>query len=333
MFVRVGIPVRAAWIAAGLLLAACAQAPDKVRINIGTGLIDDKPARDYAALYLPYAKMSSIAYTDAQFLTPHAGPNPDCPDPQRLAGSDPAGRNPNNRRWLAELNAEGWRCLFGLNNPRECPQGMNPCDPLRGLELHVWTRRCEAVIAFRGTDYDERGDWLSNLRWFLGPAHLFDEYRQVQFHMSAILRRIRGVCRSPHIVVTGHSLGGGLAQHAAYAAGGSVRYVYAFDPSPVIGYFDVPQGVRMKAREGLGIDYVYEVGEVLDAPRYILGGFANPQPCNPRMRIVRFNTIAGGSGVVQHAMQSLTGKMQEVARGGNPAKAREENKTKNCTYV
>ena len=329
--------LHAAGMLAGLTIACSAQAADHVRINIGTGLIEQRPASDYAALYLPYAKMSSIAYTDGKFLTPGSARNPNCPDPTRLATlpmdtPDQAMRKPNNVKWLTELRNEGWGCRFGLNSPPGCPPGTKPCTPVPGLELHVWMKGCEAVIAFRGTDNDQWGDWVSNFRTFLA-RHLFDQYRQVQFHMPEILKRIRNVCPSAHIVVTGHSLGGGLAQQAAYAAGGAIVYVYAFNPSPVIGYFDVPPERRIKARQTLGIDYVFEAGEVLGAPRYIIGGFINPQPCHPRMRIVRFNTILSGSGITQHAMQSLTAKMQVLGRGGSAAKVREENKTRDCTFV
>ncbi|TMJ01775.1 MAG: lipase [Alphaproteobacteria bacterium] len=329
---------RATFILAALFLTACAQLSGTVRVNVGVGLIEDQPAPNYAALYLPYARMASIAYTDVKFLKGGAGPTRYCPDAYRLAHERPdtrdqAERNPNNLEWLNELQANGWRCIYALNDPRECPADNPSCDPVRGLELHVWMKGCEAVIAFRGTDYDQRGDWQSNLRWFLGPLHLFDEYRQVEFHMSSILGRISRVCRSAHIVTTGHSLGGGLAQRAAYSAGGRIRFVYAFDPSPVVGYFDLPREVRIKARTGLGIDQVYEVGEVLDFPRFFLGGFANPQPCNPRVRIVRFNLTNTGSAVEQHAMQALTRKMERPARYGNPAKAREESKARDCTFV
>ena len=89
----------------------------------------------------------------------------------------------------------------------------------------------------------------------------------------------------------------------------------------------------MKSRIGLGIDRVYEVGEILDVPRYFLGGFANPQPCNPRVRIVRFDTTRRGSAVDQHGIQALTHKMQELGRRGVPARAKEEHKTRNCNFI
>jgi len=321
-----------------LVMGACAQMPDTARVNVGVGLIKDQPAKDYAALYLPYAKMASIAYTDEDFL------KGGCPDPYLLQ-TRPAktqlqeARNRNNARWLRDLTEKGgWSCIFGRFNPperdpRECP---DPCEVVKGLELHVWKRQsgrgCEVVIAFRGTD-PEPGDWASNLRWFIRSPHRFDEYSQTKLHMPGILRGIRAGCASPHIVTTGHSLGGGLAQHAAYAAGGAIRYVYAFDSSPVTGYFDVRQDVRIKAREGLGIDRIYEVGEVLDFPRFFLGGFVNPQPCNPRIRMVRFEFTMRGDAVKQHSMPDLTRRMQRAAKHGDPAQARGERDARHCTFV
>lgn len=321
-----------------LLLSACAQSPDIARVNVGVGLVEPKPAADFAALYLPYAQMSSIAYTDAEFL--RSG----CPDAQLLSTvrwkpGNQAERNPRILEWLKDLKAHGWSCVFGLNNPkqydpRECAE---PCRVVDGLELHVWKRQsergCQAVIAFRGTDGTEPGDWESNLRWFLWPLGLFDDYKQVKFHMPDILRRIRANCPSAHIVTTGHSLGGGLAQHAAYASGGVIRFVYAFDPSPVTGYFDVADEVRIKARQGLGIDRVFEVGEVLGTPRFLLGGFANPQPCNPRVRMIRFNLTSTGSAVQQHAMQTLTLRMKEIGKAGDARRAAGEIKARTCTEV
>ena len=215
-------------IGAAALVAGCATRPDKVGVNVGVGLIKQEPAADYAALYLPYAKMASIAYTDLEFLVP-SGPRQFCPDRHRLAHLNAdtkpqRARNPDNLRWLIELERAGWRCIYALNDPDECPTP--GCNPLPGLELHVWMKGCEAVIAIRGTDSEQEGDWKSNLRWFLLPLNLFDEYRQVEFHMRTILRKIRQNCPSAHIIATGHSLGGGLAQHAAYASGGAIPYVY-----------------------------------------------------------------------------------------------------------
>ena len=84
------------------------------------------------------------------------------------------------------------------------------CDPQGG----------EAVIAFRGTDKDDLGDWISNFRWLYRLVPKFDQYAQVQTHITNIVRQIKKHgCSGPgtQIVTAGHSLGGGLAQQAAYA--------------------------------------------------------------------------------------------------------------------
>jgi hypothetical protein len=71
-------------------------------------------------------------------------------------------------------------------------------------------------------------------------APCFDEYDQVGAEIRDVINKIYASgCRPPRIIVTDHSLGGGLAQHAAYGDK-RITYVYAFDPSPVTGYFDFP---------------------------------------------------------------------------------------------
>ena len=156
-----------------------------------------------------------------------------------------------------DLKNAHWSCRFGHVGPYGCKPGAPRC--LDGLEYHVWRRgRCgEAVIAFRGTDANEIGDWLSNFRWFIA-RRLFDQYDQVQKAVPDIIGKVNGVgCSARLIVATGHSLGGGLAQHAGYADK-RIEYVYAFDPSPVTAFFGVPLPVRSAATEHLGIDRVYE---------------------------------------------------------------------------
>ena len=65
------------------------------------------------------------------------------------------------------------------------------------------------MIAFRGTDANEIGDWLTNLRWFIASP-LFDQYDQVQKAVPDIIDKVNGEGCSPRLIVaTGHSLGGG----------------------------------------------------------------------------------------------------------------------------
>jgi Lipase (class 3) len=98
----------------------------------------------------------------------------------------------------------------------------------------------EAVIAFRGTENRSGqmfNDWRSNVAAFFGlePTQyavarqrmlpLIDELKRVLAHQGA----------EPRIFVTGHSLGGGLAQQTGYLSK-AVKEVYTFNTTPVTNW-------------------------------------------------------------------------------------------------
>src|SRR5512146_2205228 len=146
---------------AAVALAACAQTRTEADVGIGTAAYQPKPAKPYAVLYKPYAEMATVAYTNQDYLDAAA-----CPDADKLRASG-TDDNKTYAAMVGNLHRAGWSCHFGHVGPYGCRSGTPRC--LDGLEYHVWRRgRCgEAVIAFRGTDANEIGDWLTNFRWFI----------------------------------------------------------------------------------------------------------------------------------------------------------------------
>ena len=163
----------------------------------------------------------------------------------------------------------------------------------------------------------------------------FDQYAQVQAHITDIVARIKhnGCSGAGTLFVSaGHSLGGGLAQQAAYAdAKNSIHYVYAFDPSPVTGFFDVSDLVREHSTHGLGIDRAYQAGEVLALPRLLIENIFPPPDCNPRIRSVRFNVLMDLP-LQQHNIAHLTEQLHLLARerGADPRRAVALAKARGC---
>lgn len=212
------------------------------------------------------------------------------------------------------------------------------CIPFPGLEVQVWAKKSgipgvcqEAAIVFRGTDGIDFDDWLSNLRWITRfiPGS-YDQYDQVRDgiafantasgssldgngkKMSRWLTFLRNKIsevqkcdtKAMKIIAVGHSLGGGLAQQAAYMAEGEIQRVIAFDSSPVTGYFSVPEAIREKAEEHLVIDRVYEHMEILAVPRWIMRQIYPLTSEKPAIQTVRFNN-AGGGAITRHRLNAL----------------------------
>jgi hypothetical protein len=302
-------------------LAACAGRPDQVDVTVGIDFPRTQAANHFAALHLPYAMMATAAYAGDNVLT--SGNH--CPDVGKLGVRQPGDSdetfafNKTVRGWIAYLNRHQWQCRFGVIGSLPCPRQLGPeCKPTSGLGFHVWRRMqgglCrEVVIAFRGTDRNDRGDWTSNFRFLYRLVPRFDQYDQVRTHIGRIVARVRktGCGNGTLFVSAGHSLGGGLAQQAAYADG-AIGYVYGFDPSPVTGLFDVSAILRERNVQGLGIDRAYEAGEILVLPRILIENIIPPLPCNPRIRTVRFNVLTG-SPFAQHSIAELTEKLREAA--------------------
>jgi hypothetical protein len=172
------------------------------------------------------------------------------------------------------------------------------------LRVEVWENaaRGAVAVAFGGTVFDDPRDWLSNLRWFI--PHHDDEYTLVVRTFAPAFaeeykRRFADSSR-PVLFSTGHSLGGGLAQQFAYAlpvdpAGivPRVSEVYAFDPSPVTGYFSVAPNLRESNSRDLSIDRIYERGEILALVRSLMSLVQKASAQQPAIGGTRYSLFYG----------------------------------------
>ncbi|ABD07049.1 hypothetical protein RPB_2344 [Rhodopseudomonas palustris HaA2] len=280
-------------------------------IRVGDFRAAHLPSANYAGHYLPYALFALRAYDPA-------GPG-GSPKLNALL-ERPAPDDPARSRITAELRG-GWLGDWALieqgEGPLPCPDGDGQCGgrALGGLGYKVFSSqaRNEIVVAFRGTDFKEAHDWIANLRWVTRFLPYYDQYAQVQRHIGPILDRALAAHKlaDPTIVATGHSLGGGLAQQAAYKDG-RIRAVYAFDPSTVTGYYD--PGVPGKENSvGLLIDRVYQRGEVLAYLRFLMTQLYPVAAFNPQIRTVRFSFGAEGGVVARHNMADLAAGLLETS--------------------
>lgn len=194
------------------------------------------------------------------------------------------------------------------------------------LRLQVWTDRSHSsiAVAFGGTVFTSGKDWRSNFRWFI--PHHDDEYTEIvkafapAFAQEFLRRKEHpdwAFLQHATIYATGHSLGGGLAQQFAYAlpidpAGPRVTHVFAFDPSPVTGFYSLKKNIRDYNKRNLRIDRVYERGEILAILRSFTNFVYPPSRVNPSIRHVRYNLFWSFNPIAGHSIAELAQKLYEA---------------------
>lgn len=160
------------------------------------------------------------------------------------------------------------------------------------------------AIVFRGTV--SLNSWMSNAHWLFKWLPFQDQYDQVKYIVPELVREIDE--RHPYdnaynIIATGHSLGGGLAQHACYVSE-KVKTAYVFNSSPVTGFTDIPKKQRARNSEGVKIHRLYERGEILENFRFFMKivYLFKPTPNrNPYLSEHRFDFERAGL-ITEHGM-------------------------------
>lgn len=241
---------------------------------------DPTDATASARRHWEYASMSDRAYEFARALSPKADMTvAAAADPGKPTACGPIDQPPRPKDF------EPWDSFPSADLSKL--MGDN------GLFLWVAERQRsprEIAVVFEGTNFSELPDWTANLRWFLRFIPGFEDQYTLTARLVAKEFRDRLASRpdsyrlNPNdvvlrhaggepikIVSAGHSLGGGLAQHFAYtfvqspedAKGPRVAEVYAFDPSPVTGWFTANDPPRAHNATALRTNRIFEHGEVL----------------------------------------------------------------------
>lgn len=246
-----------------------------------------KTEAEFADLFLDYAVLSSNIYW----------PNSSAPE---------------------FIPVNGWQMLNEGSLPPVPPPKFKSQKNIKGLKYQVWyssnNGKTRAALVFKGTTFTFLNDWICNLRWAtLNPVgkrifyyFLWDYYHQVQVVTPLLIENTQKMLPGHTIefIATGHSLGGGLAQQAAYSCD-HIKKVIVFDPSPVTGYKDIKKELRVLYEKGIDTSRVYHKGEILSYIRNFIRVFILPlSTINPSIKEYQYSFL-NGSAIKKHAIRDF----------------------------
>jgi hypothetical protein len=292
------------------------------------------PAAETARRHWEYAAMSVNVYREEM----------------RAAKGGRGGLTPNNRGEFSQAAFESACCdkmpaipLRHWTRWEDFPgEDLQKTLAKQGMYLEVLEREqapYRIAVVFEGTKTNDIKDLKANLRWFLRFAPRYqDQYTLAMTEVATAFRdellarakrgklQIHGAQLTTasgdpvSIVAAGHSLGGGLAQQLAYAfkqepddsRGPKVSEVFAFDPSPVTGWFSTPDPPRSYNSEGLIIHRVFEHGEVLAYLRLLTSRLAVTSQ-DPAIWEYRYNFVRS-TPISSHGIRRLACGLVLAAR-------------------
>ena len=272
-------------------------------------LLADLPAASNR--FAPYAAMSALAYAE-----------------DASCGTEDPKLTPEERAKLeSDLLARGWQ-------EDKLVQWVPPCEDDVGLFFRVWKREAgtrQVVVAFRGTWGFK--DWLyGNLHWLTRFLPMEDQYSRAKKAAQRVFDRFsEEPPKATRFYATGHSLGGGLAQHVLYSYPDKIAQALAFDPSSVTGFADQTPANQVSACECSSTELdgeprifrVYDAYEVLANLRIFHKTFLPPErhiqevrfpnAASHSMKDLAFYLMSNASATARHSVPWYSGKGNHTA--------------------
>lgn len=225
---------------------------------------------------------------------------------------------------LAKLNAgqvpADWEELDPERDDKELrKRGIDPAllSSRDGFAARLYKSRDDSVVlVFGGTKPTELADWKNNAQQFVGLG-------ASQYHRAVELARVAKAAFGDDLVVTGHSLGGGLASLAAVATG---TPGVTFNPAALSDNTLIRAGLNPNAARSLASGLVhsytveFEILDVVQQPAFplvnTLGTSYSLDGLSWQGELLDvFNPIPGAmDNVNAHLLEYILGSMEDDPR-------------------